>query len=64
MAVKTLNSQYLETGKDNFLREAQVMVCFDHPFIVKLIGVCEAETLMLVSCTAGWRRGCKEAGYC
>ncbi|ELU02151.1 hypothetical protein CAPTEDRAFT_226426 [Capitella teleta] len=48
VAIKTLNSKYLETDRGNFLREAQVMVRFDHQCIVKLIGVCEREYLMLV----------------
>lgn len=39
----------MDSDRENFLREAQVMVRFDNPHIVKLIGVCEAECLMLVS---------------
>jgi tyrosine-protein kinase len=48
VAVKTLNAQHLMTGKEGFLREAQVMVKLDHPCIVKLIGICQQPELMLV----------------
>lgn len=30
------------------LREAQVMQQLDNPYIVRMIGICEAENLMLV----------------
>jgi len=49
--VKTLNPSHLITGKDEFLGEAKVMVQLDHPCIVKLIGICQQQELMLVSCS-------------
>ncbi|XP_076875760.1 tyrosine-protein kinase SYK isoform X2 [Brachyhypopomus gauderio] len=34
--------------KDEMLREAQVMQQLDNPYIVRMIGICETENLMLV----------------
>lgn len=48
VAIKTLNEQHMSSGKDEFLREAQVMVKLDHSCIVKLIGICQGPPLMLV----------------
>ncbi|KAI0237441.1 Tyrosine-protein kinase HTK16 [Lamellibrachia satsuma] len=48
VAIKTLNEKHINTGKDNFLREANVMARLDHPCIVKLIGVCMENPLMMV----------------
>jgi len=49
VAVKTLNQSHLVNGKDAFLGEAKVMVQLDHPCIVKLIGICQQQELMLVN---------------
>ena len=48
VAIKTLNEKHINTGKENFLREANVMARLDHPCIVKLIGVCMENPLMMV----------------
>ena len=48
VAIKTLNDNYINTGKESFLREAKVMALLDHPCIVKLIGVCMDSPLMMV----------------
>lgn len=48
MAIKTLNEQNMSSGKEEFLREAQVMVKLNHPCIVTLIGICQGPPLMLV----------------
>lgn len=34
--------------KEEMLREANVMQQLDNPYIVRMIGICEAENLMLV----------------
>jgi len=48
VAIKTLNSEHMTSGREGFLREALVMVKLDHPCIVKLIGISQGEPLMLV----------------
>ena len=48
VAIKTLHDEYVQTGKENFLQEARVMVQFDHKCIVTLIGVSTGPPLMLV----------------
>ena len=50
VAIKTLNEQYTESGKTQFLQEAEVMVRLDHPCIVSLVGVSEGPPIMLVCC--------------
>lgn len=34
--------------REEMLREANVMQQLDNPYIVRMIGICEAESLMLV----------------
>ncbi|XP_058645590.1 tyrosine-protein kinase SYK isoform X2 [Onychostoma macrolepis] len=49
VAVKILkNDDNNEAVKDEMLREANVMQQLDNPYIVRMIGICEAENLMLV----------------
>lgn len=39
VAIKTLHSQHVDTNKDEFLREARVMMDLNHQCIVRLIGI-------------------------
>lgn len=49
MAVKILkNDDNNPSVRDEMLREANVMQQLDNPYIVRMIGICEAENLMLV----------------
>ncbi|XP_051540975.1 tyrosine-protein kinase SYK-like isoform X2 [Myxocyprinus asiaticus] len=49
VAVKILkNDDNNAAVKDEMLREASVMQQLDNPYIVRMIGICEAENLMLV----------------
>ncbi|XP_060764091.1 tyrosine-protein kinase SYK isoform X2 [Neoarius graeffei] len=49
VAVKILkNGDNDAAVRDEMLREAQVMQQLDNPYIVRMIGICEAENLMLV----------------
>uniref|UniRef100_A0A8C9ZNT0 Tyrosine-protein kinase n=1 Tax=Sander lucioperca TaxID=283035 RepID=A0A8C9ZNT0_SANLU len=49
VAVKILkNDDNLQSITDEMLREANVMQQLDNPYIVRMIGICEAESLMLV----------------
>uniref|UniRef100_A0AAR2L036 Tyrosine-protein kinase n=1 Tax=Pygocentrus nattereri TaxID=42514 RepID=A0AAR2L036_PYGNA len=49
VAVKILkNEENNEAIKQDMLREAEVMQQLDNPYIVRMIGICEAENLMLV----------------
>uniref|UniRef100_A0A8C1A2C3 Tyrosine-protein kinase n=1 Tax=Cyprinus carpio carpio TaxID=630221 RepID=A0A8C1A2C3_CYPCA len=49
VAVKILKNDDNNTAvKDEMLREASVMQQLDNPYIVRMIGICEAENLMLV----------------
>ncbi|XP_043106261.1 tyrosine-protein kinase SYK isoform X2 [Puntigrus tetrazona] len=49
VAVKILKNDDNNTAvKDEMLREANVMQQLDNPYIVRMIGICEAENLMLV----------------
>ncbi|XP_062870169.1 tyrosine-protein kinase SYK [Trichomycterus rosablanca] len=49
VAVKILkNDENNQEVKDEMLREAEVMQQLDNPYIVRMIGICEAENLMLV----------------
>ena len=40
VAVKTLKEEHSTEGLDDFVREAKLMFNFDHPNIVKILGVC------------------------
>uniref|UniRef100_I3JZ30 Tyrosine-protein kinase n=1 Tax=Oreochromis niloticus TaxID=8128 RepID=I3JZ30_ORENI len=49
VAVKILkNDDNNQSVRDEMLREANVMQQLDNPYIVRMIGICEAENLMLV----------------
>ncbi|XP_067339352.1 tyrosine-protein kinase SYK isoform X2 [Channa argus] len=49
VAVKILKNDDNNTSvRDEMLREADVMQQLDNPYIVRMIGICEAENLMLV----------------
>ncbi|XP_032396088.1 tyrosine-protein kinase SYK isoform X2 [Etheostoma spectabile] len=49
VAVKILkNDDNIQSVTDEMLREANVMQQLDNPYIVRMIGICEAESLMLV----------------
>uniref|UniRef100_A0A673IEW7 Tyrosine-protein kinase n=1 Tax=Sinocyclocheilus rhinocerous TaxID=307959 RepID=A0A673IEW7_9TELE len=49
VAVKILKNEDNNAAvKDEMLREASVMQQLDNPYIVRMIGICEAESLMLV----------------
>uniref|UniRef100_H0Y261 Tyrosine-protein kinase ZAP-70 n=1 Tax=Otolemur garnettii TaxID=30611 RepID=H0Y261_OTOGA len=53
VAIKVLKQGTEKTDKDEMMREAQIMHQLDNPYIVRLIGVCQAEALMLVMEMAG-----------
>lgn len=48
MAIKVLKNENDKSVKDEMMREAQIMHQLSDPFIVRMIGLCEAEVLMLV----------------
>ncbi|NWQ82141.1 ZAP70 kinase, partial [Columbina picui] len=48
VAIKVLKSNNEKTVKDEMMKEAEIMHQLDNPYIVRMIGVCEAESLMLV----------------
>ncbi|XP_034458676.1 tyrosine-protein kinase SYK isoform X1 [Hippoglossus hippoglossus] len=49
VAVKVLkNDDHNPSVREEMLREANVMQQLDNPYIVRMIGICEAENLMLV----------------
>lgn len=49
VAVKILKNNDNNPGmREEMLREANVMQQLDNPYIVRMIGICEAENLMLV----------------
>ena len=49
VAVKVLkNDDHSPSVREEMLREANVMQQLDNPYIVRMIGICEAENLMLV----------------
>ncbi|GIY80669.1 tyrosine-protein kinase SYK [Caerostris extrusa] len=47
-AIKTLKSSSVPNPKSEILKEAQTMIALDHPHIVRLIGVSDSSTFMLV----------------
>uniref|UniRef100_A0A8D0CM21 Tyrosine-protein kinase n=1 Tax=Scleropages formosus TaxID=113540 RepID=A0A8D0CM21_SCLFO len=54
VAVKILkNDDSNQAVREEMLREAAVMQQLDNPYIVRMIGICEAENLMLVMELAG-----------
>lgn len=48
VAIKILKSENEKGVKEEMLREADIMHQLDNPYIVRMIGLCEAEALMLV----------------
>uniref|UniRef100_A0A8D0H5F9 Tyrosine-protein kinase n=1 Tax=Sphenodon punctatus TaxID=8508 RepID=A0A8D0H5F9_SPHPU len=48
VAIKVLKSNNEKGVKDEMMSEAHIMHQLDNPYIVRMIGVCEAESLMLV----------------
>lgn len=48
VAVKTLRDEQLQSGREEFIREVEVMVGLDHSCIVRLLGVCLGPPLMMV----------------
>ncbi|RWS30954.1 tyrosine-protein kinase ZAP-70-like protein [Leptotrombidium deliense] len=48
VAVKVLKSNTVPNHKSEILKEAQTMSSLDHKHIVRLIGVCETDPLMIV----------------
>lgn len=53
VAIKVLKHSTEKADKDEMMREAQIMHQLDNPYIVRLIGVCQAEALMLIMEMAG-----------
>ncbi|KAL2090189.1 hypothetical protein ACEWY4_014877 [Coilia grayii] len=48
VAIKVLKSENEKGVKDEMMREAEIMHQLDNPYIVRMIGLCQAESLMLV----------------
>lgn len=48
VAIKTLRDEHCRTNKQEFLREASVMIRLKHHCIVQLIGISKGDTLMMV----------------
>lgn len=48
MAVKTLREDQVESNREEFLREARVMMELRNPNIVRLIALCNGPPLMMV----------------
>ncbi|XP_078656315.1 tyrosine-protein kinase SYK-like isoform X1 [Branchiostoma floridae x Branchiostoma belcheri] len=48
VAVKTLKTEQVPNEEPEILKEANMMKDLDHPHIVRMIGVCHGETIMLV----------------
>ncbi|XP_038628964.1 tyrosine-protein kinase ZAP-70 [Tachyglossus aculeatus] len=48
VAIKVLKSGNEKAEKEEMMKEAQIMHQLDNPYIVRIIGVCRAEALMLV----------------
>lgn len=48
VAIKVLKNENDKSVKDEMMREAHFMHQLSDPFIVRMIGLCEAEVLMLV----------------
>ncbi|KAM9328981.1 tyrosine-protein kinase ZAP-70 [Gastrophryne carolinensis] len=50
VAIKILKvgSEEIKSLKDEIMKEAEIMHQLDNPYIVRMIGVCQAESLMLV----------------
>lgn len=48
VAIKTLHQEHVETNRDEFLREARVMMNLNHHCVVRLIGVSMGPPLLMV----------------
>ncbi|XP_061594763.1 tyrosine-protein kinase ZAP-70 [Cololabis saira] len=48
VAVKVLKSENEKGVREEMMREAEIMHQLDNPFIVRMLGLCNAENLMLV----------------
>ncbi|XP_028672496.1 tyrosine-protein kinase ZAP-70 [Erpetoichthys calabaricus] len=48
VAIKVLKSENEKGVKDEMMKEAEIMHQLDNPYIVRMIGICQAESLMLV----------------
>ncbi len=48
VAIKVLKNENEKSVKEEMMREAHIMHQLSDPFIVRMIGLCEAEVLMLV----------------
>ncbi|TRY98422.1 hypothetical protein DNTS_017967 [Danionella cerebrum] len=48
VAIKMLKNENEKSVRDEMMREAEIMHQLSDPFIVRMIGLCEAEALMLV----------------
>jgi len=49
VAIKTLHQEHVAANRDEFLREAKVMIGLNHHCIVKLIGVSKGPPLLMVN---------------
>jgi tyrosine-protein kinase len=49
VAIKTLHQEHVAANRDEFLREAKVMIGLNHHCIVKLIGISKGPPLLMVS---------------
>lgn len=48
VAIKVLKSDNEKLVKEEMMREAEIMYQLSNPFIVRMLGLCNAENLMLV----------------
>lgn len=48
VAVKVLKSENEKLVKDEMMREAEIMHQLSNPFIVRMLGLCQGDNLMLV----------------
>ncbi|KAL1122185.1 hypothetical protein AAG570_003590 [Ranatra chinensis] len=48
VAIKTLHNEHMNSNREEFLREAKVMVGLSHHCVVKLIGLSQLDTLVMV----------------
>jgi len=48
VAIKTLRDGQMESNREEFLREARVMMELEHPCIVQLVALCKGPPLMMV----------------
>ena len=48
VAIKTLRDDKMESNREEFLREARVMMKLHHPNIVRLIALSNGPPLMMV----------------